>query len=53
MAHSGVVFHRFGNIRLPYGVVVVDALAELGIICLLGILELLQNNTPHIVKDHQ
>jgi hypothetical protein len=34
------VFARFCPIRLPYGVVVVDALEELGIICLLGILEL-------------
>ena len=39
-APSRVVFDHFRAIQLPYGVIVVDALEELGIICLLGILKL-------------
>ncbi|HKJ39673.1 MAG TPA: hypothetical protein VJ972_12925 [Anaerolineales bacterium] len=49
---SRMVFARICPIRLPYADVVVDALEELGIICLLGIPELHINNTPHIAKEY-
>ena len=46
-APSRGVFSHFCTLRLPYGAIIVDALEELGIICLLGILEL-HATTLHI-----